>query len=234
MKRASFQPLLASILLLSVGLVGCRKGPKAITDIPGQDPATPTAAAVAPPEDTVTSALPSTTISTPRTTTGGSYNTSPPSGPGFGPGSMPVSSNTTPLTSANLRPANGGDIGTPPENAVEDREIFRSYNVYFDYDRHNVKPDQQPKIEFVANHLKNNPNHSLRIEGNCDERGTSEYNRALGERRAIAARDALVALGVESARLTTVSFGEDNPADPGTTEAAFALNRRDEFVVLKP
>lgn len=234
MKRASFPPLLASILMLSVGLVGCRKGPTAITDIPGQEPVTPTAASVAPPEESVTSPISSSNLSgIPRGGTTGSYTTPP--GTGFGPGAMPMSSNTQPLTTqSNLVPTNGGDIGTPPENAVEDRETFRSYNVYFDFDRHNIKPDQQPKIEFVANHLKKNPNLSLRIEGNCDERGTSEYNRALGERRAIAARDALVALGVESARLTTVSFGEDNPADPGTTDAAYALNRRDEFVVLKP
>ena len=72
------------------------------------------------------------------------------------------------------------------------------------------------------------------IEGHCDERGTEEYNRALGERRALSVRDALVGLGVSTDRVRTMSLGEDRPADMGLDDSAFARNRRGEFVLLKP
>ena len=74
----------------------------------------------------------------------------------------------------------------------------------------------------------------LLIEGNCDERGTEEYNRALGERRALAAREALAKLGVDPMRILTISYGKDKPADPGHDEAAWQKNRRDDFVLLHP
>ena len=74
----------------------------------------------------------------------------------------------------------------------------------------------------------------LLIEGNCDERGTEEYNRALGERRALAAREALAKLGIDPMRIRTISYGKDKPADPGHDEAAWAKNRRDDFVLLHP
>jgi peptidoglycan-associated lipoprotein len=82
--------------------------------------------------------------------------------------------------------------------------------------------------------MKSNPSNALRIEGNCDERGTDEYNRSLGDRRALAAREELIALGVDGGKILTKTLGKDNPADTGHTEAAHAKNRRDEFIVLTP
>jgi len=82
--------------------------------------------------------------------------------------------------------------------------------------------------------LKSDSSTKLLIEGNCDERGTEEYNRALGERRADAARNALVKAGISPDRIMTKSFGKDNPADPGHDESAWQKNRRDDFVLLHP
>ena len=106
------------------------------------------------------------------------------------------------------------------------------HTVYFDFDSSVVKSSERSNVEAAAAYLKANPNVGLRIEGNCDERGTEEYNRALGERRALAARELIVASGVEADRVVTVSFGKDKPAVSGHDEAAWAKNRRDVFVVL--
>ena len=106
-------------------------------------------------------------------------------------------------------------------------------SVYFDFDSAKIRPSEVSKLEAVASRLKSNPNTKLVVEGHCDERGTAEYNRALGERRAQAAREKLVALGVDASRITTISYGKDKPADPGHDEAAWAKNRRCEFAVVK-
>jgi len=103
--------------------------------------------------------------------------------------------------------------------------------VLFDFDSARIRPSEDSKLEAVAAYLKANPG-KLVIEGHCDERGTAEYNRALGERRALAARDALVKLGVDAGRMSTISYGKDRPADPGHDETAWAKNRRCEFVVV--
>jgi peptidoglycan-associated lipoprotein len=104
--------------------------------------------------------------------------------------------------------------------------------VYFDFDSGKIRPSEVAKLEAVAAALKGNSN-KLVIEGHCDERGTAEYNRALGERRAQVAREKLVALGVGAGRITTISYGKDKPADPGHDETAWAKNRRCEFAVVK-
>ena len=104
--------------------------------------------------------------------------------------------------------------------------------VYFDFDSVKIRPSEVAKLEAVAAALKGNSN-KLVIEGHCDERGTAEYNRALGERRAEAAREKLVALGVGAGRITTISYGKDKPADPGHDETAWAKNRRCEFAVVR-
>jgi peptidoglycan-associated lipoprotein len=85
----------------------------------------------------------------------------------------------------------------------------------------------------VADWMKSNPGKKLVVEGYCDERGTAEYNRALGERRAQAAREELVHMGVDPSRISTSSYGSDRPADPGHDEAAWAKNRRCEFAIVK-
>jgi peptidoglycan-associated lipoprotein len=121
-----------------------------------------------------------------------------------------------------------------PDNFNEDRASLAAHTVYFDFDSSVVKSSEKSNVEAAAAYLKANPNVGLRIEGNCDERGTEEYNRALGERRALAARELIVASGVEADRVVTVSFGKDKPAVSGHDEAAWAKNRRDVFVVLIP
>lgn len=130
---------------------------------------------------------------------------------------------------------NAGDLPAAADGD-QDRATFQNDTVHFDFDRFAVKPSEAPKVERVATYLKNNPNAGqLLIEGHCDERGTEEYNRALGERRAIALREVLIQKhGIESGRITTVSFGEDKPVSLEKTEEAYAKNRRGEFVLLRP
>jgi peptidoglycan-associated lipoprotein len=131
-------------------------------------------------------------------------------------------------------PPGGGPQTDKWNNATEDRAPLAAHTVYFDFDSSVVKSSEKSNVEAAAAFMKANPNLGLRIEGNCDERGTEEYNRALGERRALAVRELIVASGVEADRVVTVSFGKDKPAEPGHDEAAWARNRRDEFVVLHP
>ena len=110
--------------------------------------------------------------------------------------------------------------------------LFRSQfaPVLFGFDSARVQPDQLAKLAAVAEAVKGGG--QLICEGHADERGTSEYNRALGERRALACREELVNLGVPAANISTVSYGEERPADPAQTEAAWSRNRRCEFVIV--
>lgn len=103
--------------------------------------------------------------------------------------------------------------------------------VLFAYDSSQVSASERPKIEAVASHLQQNPDHAVIIEGHCDERGSREYNLALGERRALAVRSYLVGLGIEADRIQTKSMGEEAPATPGHNESAWRLNRRGEFIL---
>ena len=120
------------------------------------------------------------------------------------------------------------------ENMVMDRDALAAQTVYFEVDRSEIHPDDLGKVEAVAGILAQDAQNKVLIEGHCDERGTEEYNRALGERRALSVRDALAGLGVSADRIRTMSFGEDRPADPGLDDAAYSRNRRGEFVLLKP
>ena len=112
-------------------------------------------------------------------------------------------------------------------------EAFESVNIYFDFDRSELKPESQLALKNKAMWLEKNSEYGVRIEGHCDERGTNEYNLALGERRANAARDFLTSLGISGDRIRTISYGEERPADPASNEAAWSKNRRDEFKLFK-
>jgi peptidoglycan-associated lipoprotein len=103
--------------------------------------------------------------------------------------------------------------------------------VYFDFDSARIRPSEDAKLQAVAAYLKSNPG-NLVVEGYCDERGTAEFNRALGERRALAAREELVKQGADGSRITTISYGSDRPADMGHDEAAWSKNRRCEFGIV--
>lgn len=110
---------------------------------------------------------------------------------------------------------------------------FESEKIYFDFDKADIKPAGEVVLKRKAAFLRKHPEYSVLIAGNCDERGTQEYNLALGERRAYAAKNYLMALGIAGDRISTVSYGEERPVDPGHNEAAWAKNRRDEFTLIK-
>jgi peptidoglycan-associated lipoprotein len=108
--------------------------------------------------------------------------------------------------------------------------------VYFDFDSYMIRPDQLPKIEKMAKIIKLNPKlrFLVRIEGNTDEWGTEEYNYALGLKRAIAVRNALIREGIPSTKLVTISYGELNPICTSHTPQCWAQNRRDNFTLIEP
>ena len=116
-----------------------------------------------------------------------------------------------------------------------DRAAFAHQTVYFEYDRSTVRSDEASKIEQVAGMFKGKgPDFALLIEGHCDERGTEEYNRSLGESRALRIRELLMNSGVDGRRIFTRSFGKDQPASVGHDETVWSKNRRGEFVLVLP
>jgi peptidoglycan-associated lipoprotein len=121
-----------------------------------------------------------------------------------------------------------------PANTVQDHAALAAYTVHFKFDSATVLGSEEANISAVAAALTSDPNVKLLIEGNCDERGTEEYNRALGERRALALREALAKANIDPARIRTISYGKDKPADPGHDESAWAKNRRGDFVLCHP
>ena len=144
---------------------------------------------------------------------------------GVGPGGAPLAPNSNIPLGAEQRDRSQFN---------ENRSQFAANVVYFDFDSAVIKTSEKAKIATVADYLKSNPNVALEVEGHCDERGTEEYNRTLGERRALAAREELALLGVDPKRLFTISFGEDRSAVDGHDENAWSRNRRGEFVLLTP
>jgi peptidoglycan-associated lipoprotein len=119
-------------------------------------------------------------------------------------------------------------------NWIENAEQLKDDTVHFAFDSSAIRSSDKSKVAAVADYLKQNPEAAVRVEGNCDERGTEEYNRSLGERRALAAREELVRLGILSDRVDTLSYGEDKPLDSGHNESAWKQNRRDDFILLTP
>jgi peptidoglycan-associated lipoprotein len=127
-------------------------------------------------------------------------------------------------------PMNKGDRSS----WTQDREMFKANMVHFAFDSSTVRSEDQSKVVAVADYLKANKSVAVLVEGHCDERGTEEYNRALGDRRAIAIREQLVTLGVDATQVDTITFGEDRPLVQGSGEDAWRQNRRGEFVLLTP
>lgn len=143
----------------------------------------------------------------------------------------------------NVPPVVDPTVGTPLPKGFEN--IDRDFNqdptklaphmVHFAYDSTAIRSSEQAHVQAVAAYLKSAPaNEALLVEGHCDERGTEEYNRSLGERRALAVREALIAAGADSQKIATRSYGKDRKIDTGNSEAAHARNRRGAFVVLTP
>lgn len=116
------------------------------------------------------------------------------------------------------------------ESAVSDLKLE---TVYFDYNQWVIRDDQKETMARNAEKLKANPHLKILLEGNCDERGTAEYNLALGQKRAEAAKAFLVGLGLDPSRMKTISYGFERPVDPRHNEEAWAKNRRVDFVIMK-
>lgn len=121
-------------------------------------------------------------------------------------------------------------IVVAPEPEKLDTTIMQE-DVYFDFDRSNLKPVAQDNLLRKAEWLRDNPDITVTIEGHCDERGTNEYNLALGDRRADSAKAFLVNLGIDRTRLTTISYGEERPVCAEQDEDCWAKNRRAHFVI---
>jgi peptidoglycan-associated lipoprotein len=105
-------------------------------------------------------------------------------------------------------------------------------DIYFDFDRYDVRPGDAEILKQNATAITKNPAWKIQIEGHCDERGTAEYNLALGERRASSVKKYLVTLGIPQGRISTISYGEERPFDQGHTEEAWTKNRRAHFIIL--
>lgn len=127
----------------------------------------------------------------------------------------------------------------PPAPKVMETPVLKEAEVpvhsltdaYFDFDKYTIRSDARAALENDARWLKNNPNARVKIEGHCDERGTNEYNLALGERRAQAVKRFLIALGVEPKRLSTISYGEERPVCTERNETCYQKNRRGHLMV---
>ena len=118
------------------------------------------------------------------------------------------------------------DFVEPP---AELEYIFQT--VYFDYNKYNIKTSEAPKLSSIADWMRENPSKHLLMEGHCDERGSNEYNLALGEQRSLSVRRYLISLGIEAERLHTVSYGEERPVAYGHDEESWSQNRRSEFLI---
>jgi peptidoglycan-associated lipoprotein len=150
------------------------------------------------------------------------------------PASVPGAVTEAPVKEVPPAPVEVAPATPPPAApgvAVTEEKLSRFDDVRFDFDKSEVKEDGRKTCQVVAGYLKMNPKAKLQIEGHCDERGTAEYNLALGDRRATAVMTYLVSLGVPKAALSTVSFGKEKPLDPGHDEEAWAKNRRAHFVL---
>jgi len=117
------------------------------------------------------------------------------------------------------------------ELAPDDKTRFENEDIYFDFDSIQLTPQAQAILTKKGIWLRDNPAATVTIEGHCDNRGTNEYNLALGEGRAQSAKTFLVDLGIDGSRLRTISYGEERPLDPRQTESAWAKNRRVHFVI---
>jgi peptidoglycan-associated lipoprotein len=125
----------------------------------------------------------------------------------------------------------GAATSGPIPGSQEDLVANVGDRVFFDFDKSVIKPEGQQTLQRQAEWLRRYPNVTVTVEGHCDERGTREYNLALGERRATAVQRALIALGVQANRIRTVSYGKERPAVLGSNESAWAQNRRGVTVI---
>ena len=203
MKNSTLPTLLMTGLVLSLAATGCRKNPDRLTAIPYNSAKTDIKD---PPPTSPLPLIPPTRNFPPQ----------PPVNP-------EILTNAVPLN---------------PKRSIEDRDkdrqIWADKTIRFAFDSAAVKASEGKKIEAVAASFKAmDAAKDLLVEGHCDERGTEEYNRSLGERRALAMREYLIRLGVASDRIHTTTLGKDKPVEFGHNEAAWSKNRRGEFILVK-
>ena len=216
MKLAKSVQLFAVALALSSTVVGCKKGLDKTTGIPNQRAGSIVDSNPNPIRDLNQGGV-VPPVNTGRDGTGVSTEAGKPFDPTAG--------GTGGIAAAK------GDFTDWKEN----REEFAALTVYFDFDKSNIKPSEVSKLEEVAKKMKASfQGKALRIEGHCDERGTEEYNRSLGDRRALSVREKFVQLGLDPEMLPTITFGEEKPVDPGQNDTAFSKNRRGELILLSP
>jgi len=165
---------------------------------------------------------PATTQAAAPAPTGSASTTAstPPPAPAPVQSDTPTAATTTPAPSSTARPA-VQDFAAVPELV----------DVFFDFDKYDIRPGDAKTLDANANWLKSNSSHLVLIEGHCDERGTNEYNLALGERRAKSTMNYLVSQGVQANRITIISYGEERPQCTEHNEACWAKNRRAHFLV---
>jgi peptidoglycan-associated lipoprotein len=152
--------------------------------------------------------------------------------------SQPGGTTSTPSGPSTAQPGGGTATPTPAPAAPTARPAVRGFeavpelqDIYFDFDKYDVRPADTRILDANATWLKSNPNHLVLIEGHADERGTNEYNLALGERRAKSTMNYLVSQGVQANRITIISYGEERPTCQEHTEGCWAKNRRSHFLV---
>ena len=203
------------LMILGVAVVtiatGCKKHPTDLTTLPGYKQPAPNTGA------TETQPLPL------------------PPGPEIGNNGTGVGNGVNGTTLPQPTPGTTAPVDySSYQNWPRNDEVLRNDTIHFAFDKSAIRSQDQSKVGEVANYMKNNPRVAVLVEGNCDERGTEEYNRALGERRALAAREALIGMGIPAERVPTISYGEDKPVAQGHNEEAWSQNRRDDFIVLTP
>jgi peptidoglycan-associated lipoprotein len=147
------------------------------------------------------------------------------------PAPVQRSTPTQPARNAGTEGPSAADADAALRTTIANRRAAIENRIQFGYDRSDITPESQSILRSKVDALRAEPSIRIRIEGHADERGSIEYNLALGMRRAQAAREFLVGFGLDASRFDVASHGEDRPLDRGTTEAAYARNRRDEFVI---
>ncbi len=149
-----------------------------------------------------------------------------------GAGEVPPPSSTNPQYPSNPGPITGGNIGAPAPGSEQDFVVNVGDRVYFDLDSYTVRAEAYPRLDAQVAWLQRYPGVTVRIEGNADERGTREYNLALGARRAESVRSYLIERGISAARIDTISYGKERPIAAGSSEESWARNRNAHTAIV--
>jgi peptidoglycan-associated lipoprotein len=164
----------------------------------------------------------------PATTAASAATTAPAAAPSPAPAPAPSAPSPAPAPPA---PAAAAPAPAPRPVPKEFMAVAALKEVYFDFDKYDIRPEDAKTLDANATWLKSNGDNLVLIEGHCDERGTNEYNLALGERRAKSTMNYLVSQGIQANRITIISYGEERPVCTEKTEACWAKNRRANFLV---